>query len=1108
MVLVCGSLIWGCAEGGELWRIGVEDDSGGEFALGPGGYADFGADSFFVVGRGEWGRDWSYVHPGPADAWAGSRGHRFGVVFGARGVAAEGECRLVLDFVDTQGAAPPELVVWVNDHAVRRRLPAGAGDASVRGEPAKGREFVWEVPFPMGWLVEGDNWVEVESVSGSWALYDSLWLEVPDGVDGVGVSGVTRMRGGKAAPVLLKGARGGVQPVTLSVQHAGEGGEGVIRLGEEELIRVGLVSGVQRVEVGLPEVARVVRRKLELEVGGKVVASCEVEQGPVVVRDVWVLPHSHVDIGYTHPQAETLDIQVRNIAEALELSKASAGNPEGERFKWNPEAIWGVEAFLERATAGQRAEFVAAVKRGDMGVDALYGNMLTGLCRPEELVACLSYAQGVASETGVPVESAAICDVPGWTWGLTTVFGQSGVKYFAIGPNYSARIGRIHLWDNKPFYWVSPSGKERVLCYVVDNYHFLGNLEEQVLGQVGRLGRSGYAYAMAPVFWVGQWENGGVDNAPPDGELVAKVRSWNEKYAVPRVRVGLIREFFGALEARHGAELPEHAGDLTPYWEDGAGSTARETAMNRASAERLVQAETLQVLLGGESLRAKVAEAWRKVLLYSEHTWGAWCSISDPDSDFTRDQWEVKRGFAEEADRLSREVMEEVVSVRGGEFDVSKGLEVVNLGQWDRTGLVRIPGVEGGVVDLAGDVVPSQVLASGDLGFVARDVPSFGSRIYRLSDRPGRGQASAGARVEGNALVTSGLRVEVDELTGDIRSVRLAGLEHEFVDQEAGLGLNAYRYVLGADVAGARGNGSVEVRVLESGPVVASLEIRSRAPGCRELVREVRVVEGLDWVECVNRVDREAVREKDSVHFGFPFGVGDGVVRMETPWAVVRPGVDQLPGSCFNWYTVQRWVDVSGDVVGVTWAPVDVPLVQVGGMTANLMGAVGWDEWMIKPLQSSHLYSWAQNNHWFTNYKADQPGVTEFRYVLRPHRGGYSAMESARFGLETTRPLVALPVEVGGDGAGEGSLFTVTGGDVQVESLWSSDDGSEVMLRLYGVTGAPQSVKLEWLRLSPGEVWLTDLHGRRLERVNGPIQVPGYGVVTLSAKREAQSGKR
>ncbi len=156
----------------------------------------------------------------------------------------------------------------------------------------------------------------------------------------------------------------------------------------------------------------------------------------------------------------------------------------------------------------------------------------------------------------------------------------------------------------------------------------------------------------------------------------------------------------------------------------------------------------------------------------------------------------------------------------------------------------------------------------------------------------------------------------------------------------------------------------------------------------------MRVVDGLDRVELVNHVDRKSVREKDGVHFGFGFNVPAGTVRMETPWAVVRPNLDQLPGSCRNWFTVQRWVDVSNQDRGITWAPIDAPLMQIGGMTANLLGSVPFRDWMTNALDSQTLYSWAQNNHWHTNYKIDQPGVTTFRYLLRPHRGGYSPRES------------------------------------------------------------------------------------------------------------------
>jgi len=64
-------------------------------------------------------------------------------------------------------------------------------------------------------------------------------------------------------------------------------------------------------------------------------------------------------------------------------------------------------------------------------------------------------------------------------------------------------------------------------------------------------------------------------------------------------------------------------------------------------------------------------------------------------------------------------------------------------------------------------------------------------------------------------------------------------------------------------------------------------------------------------VEVINTVDKARVRAKEGVHCGFGFNVPDGVMHLDVPWGVVRPELDQIPGACRNWFTVQRWVDVS-----------------------------------------------------------------------------------------------------------------------------------------------------------------------------------------------------
>ena len=894
-------------------------------------------------------------------------------------------------------------------------------------------------------------------------------------------------------PVWLKQDGPPVQPMTVTLRYRGPEIEATAYLDGAAAARIPLTNGVQIFDLKTSASEQSGTVALSITAAGKELATTNVALNPPRIRELWLLPHSHVDIGFTHRQEEVINIQMTNLETGMALAQASATNPPGLRFKWNPEAVWTLDHFLQRATQEKRAAFIQAVRQGDVEVDALYANLLTGLCRPEELAQALAIGARLSNLTGVPLETAAICDVPGYTWGLVPMMAQAGVKYFAIGPNRVDRVGSIHQWDDKPFYWKSQSGQERVLCWVVDNYHHKGNLEDNVLQQLARLESNGFPYDSAFIFWVGRWPSGRVDNAPPDENTVAKALAWNAKYAVPKISIGLARDFFRNFEHKYGARLPEFAGDLTPYWEDGAGSTARETGLNRGSGERLAQAATLFAMRDPHNYpAAKFEEAWKNVLLYSEHTWGAWCSISKPDDAFTLDQWKAKSGFAVAADRSARELLKAALPPAMATSEI----EVYNTTQWERTDLAVVPRELGGesVMDERGRLVLCQRLASGDLAFLAKQVPPFGSKRYRLSNKPAL--VNGGAKIAGLTLLTPRLRVEVDPVSGAVRSLRLAGGKHEYVDARAPVALNDYRYVLGTDSKGAQSNGPVRVQVLENGPLVASLRIESDAPGCNQLVREVRVVDGLDRVELVNHVDRKSVREKDGVHFGFGFNVRAGTVRMETPWAVVRPNTDQLPGSCRNWFPVQRWVDVSNPNCGITWAPIDAPLMEIGGITANLLGSVMYKKWMTNANDSQTLYSWAQNNHWHTNYKIDQPGVTTFRYILRPHQGGYSAVEAARFGLETTRPLLVAP----SNGNGSQSLLSVSPLGVLVETLKVSEDGKALIVRLFGVSGRPESATLSWKGVKPSTVWLTDLTEKPLTQVGHAIPVPAFGVVQVRAE--------
>ncbi|HYG24228.1 MAG TPA: hypothetical protein VEH04_15730 [Verrucomicrobiae bacterium] len=904
----------------------------------------------------------------------------------------------------------------------------------------------------------------------------------------------------------------GNRPLKVTIHHPyQEPAEVSVRLGSGEPQALSLRSGENVFDLLLPEIAAAATVNAEVRFQEQTIARTSFQHQPARPMTIYVLPHSHTDIGYTEIQSAVENKQVKNVADGIAAARKTAHYPAGSRFVWNIEVGWAADLFLERMNDAQREEFYEAVRQGQIALNGLYLNELTALCRPEELVQLFRFATKVSEKTGVTIDTAMISDVPGYTWGTVSAMSQAGIKYFTAAPNYFDRIGNIlQEWENKPFYWVAPDGRNRVLVWIpfwgYAMSHIYNELSPRLITDFyDGLEKRSYPYDIAYVRWAGHG-----DNAVPDPEICDFIRDWNAKYQWPQFIISGASEAFRAFEKKHGSKLPVVSGDWTPYWEDGAGSSALQTSQNRHSSDRLSQAATVFAMLNPKAYPLQDFNlAWRDVLLYSEHTWGAWCSISEPERKETKEQWDGKKSYADRAEQASRALLAQALQSTGSSSATENAIDLVNTLSWERTEVVFLPPDQSRagdrVTDAKGKTIPSQRLSTGELVFVAENVPPFASKRYTVSKGPALAPKRL-AKASGAVVENDVIRVRVDEKGGGIVELSAKGIDGNLVDTSSGEALNDYRYLIGDDVSKLQANGSVTLSVGESGPLVASIIVESDAPGCNKLRRELRVVAGRDYVEVINLVDKARLKAKsyydkdgkESVNFAFPFNIPDGQIWVDIPYAAMRPEKDQIASACKNWLTVGRWVDVANRNRGVTWITLDAPLIEVGGITATLLNSqTNPDVWRKRIEPTQKFYSWAMNNHWGTNYRAYQDGPTLFRFILRPHRGGTDHAEATRFATAFTQPL-----QVSRSNGAQMSepLLRLNTDDVIVTGLKPTDDGKGWIIRLFAANSKDHNVRLNWGDRAPKSVYLSGTNEKPGDKIGNRVAVPGFGVVTLRAE--------
>jgi hypothetical protein len=456
------------------------------------------------------------------------------------------------------------------------------------------------------------------------------------------------------------------RPLQLTVMHFGGPEKLIVDVGEQnEGHTFDVRNGLQVFDVLLGELAEAynIRVQVRLQKDPSAIhVDTLIHIEPVIHRNVYLVHHSHTDIGYSHLQAEVETIQNNNIWKALELIDKTWDYPNDSRFIWNVESLWAVENFLSIASEKDKQRFITAVKSGSIALSANYANLMTGLCTPEEMHWIVEYADSLRKWYKLPIAMAMQTDVPGMSWSMVDAYAAHGIRYLSQGPNYipdmpdgGDRIGStLREQGDKPYWWKGTTGRDSILVWTAGqgyggwHGYTAGAIKERgrrkIAAYMNDLAAKGYPYDMV------QWRYNIVsDNGPVDTTLSDFVRDWNEKYRSPRLIIadaGIMMELF---EMKYGKSIPTWSGDFTPYWEDGAYSTANEEGWTRVYSARLCNLiESAE--LHGKSLDPQLLyRAKRSIVMWHEHTWGAWCSISDPDTHFTTDQWRVKKAFADSA---------------------------------------------------------------------------------------------------------------------------------------------------------------------------------------------------------------------------------------------------------------------------------------------------------------------------------------------------------------------------------------------------------------------------------------------------------------------------
>ena len=807
---------------------------------------------------------------------------------------------------------------------------------------------------------------------------------------------------------------------------------------------------------------------------------------PVKKWEVYLVQHSHTDIGYTRPQSEILAEHMRYIDFALDYCDQTDALPEEARFRWTCESAWVTREYLRSRPSSQIERFKKRISEGRIEVTGMYCNMAE--ISDENIMTDFLQPLKEFNKLAIPVKAAMQDDVNGIAWCMPDYFRNTGVKYLNMGINETRSL----LPFDKPtcFWWEAPSGA-RLLAFRADHYmtgNFFGMESKSIkaanlLNHLANLDEKKYPFDRIAIQFSGYF----TDNAPPSTAACDLVKQWNATHESPKLRLSVVSDFFEYVENKYASTLPVYKNAWLDWWTDGYGSTSRETAEVRKT-QNLLQVDqglfAMVTMMGGEqspALESNIDHISENAIFFDEHTCGADESIDHPYSENSTRQWLQKGAYAWEALKKVTLLHEEALArfqpfLKKADFPV---IYVINSMGWSRSGAVDIfidyqvlpVDKHYKITDISsGKEVTAQLVRKRAEGaywvLEVNDIPAMGYKALKIELSGQQINPQANASVE--VLENNFYKIVINKTTGAISSLYDKELKQELTDSSNpyNIGQPVKESCTKRDIAPFIHTtvSNVKIEKGTNGSVWESVIVTSDLEGFekggegspRGINLEIRLYKNAKKVEFKYLARKLIVTDPEALYVAFPFSLPDSRIVFETIGGTLTQG-EQLPGSSSDWNAAQNFVSVRGKKGQIIVVSNEVPLWQFSDFNMN--------KYERFPKQGkSWLYSYVMNNYWFTNFRAFQEGAFSWSYQLTSSSDTTNTF-ATKYGWNERNPFPTRTFPAGANELKIPSMETIKiGGSsnaILVNSRPSFTDSGSVLLHFREVEGKPAELTLE-----------------------------------------------